>query len=171
GLGGVGVGPQLRGLAVELGVAAAARSGRVSWTSAMSAGEVREASQYVTPVGMKKTWKAASPTAKFHGAGIARSKAPNTWPVSDVPALRPNPLTRFPRLNTVPRCSGGLTSAMRAYQLGEFAEVRASATSAARKLSAITGSVTTLASTPVTTAPAPAPSATSRRIGTKNSTT
>ena len=81
------------------------------------------------------------------------------------------PLTRLPRLNTVPRCSGGFTSAMSANQFGEFADVRASASSAVSRLTAITGSVTTLARTPVTTVPEPAPSGTSSRIGTKNSTT
>ena len=44
----------------------------------MSFGEVREASQYMTPVGMKKTWNAANPTAKFSGGGSARSQAPGT---------------------------------------------------------------------------------------------
>ena len=70
----------------------------------------------------------------------------------------------------MPRCSGGLTSAIRANQLGEFAEVRASATSAATRLSPTVGSVKTLASTAVTVAPTPAPSGTSIRIGTKKST-
>ena len=70
-------------------------------------------------------------------------------------------------LYTVPRCSGGLTSASRANQLGEFAEVSASATSAARKLTVTVGSVTTL----LRTAKAPAPGVRCRCSGTKNSTT
>ena len=121
-----------------------ARSSSRCWTSSMSFGEVREASQYMMPVGMKKTWNAASPTAKFSGGGSGRPSALEVAPDQELPAARPMPLTRLPRLKTVPRCSGGFTSVMRANQFGEFAEVRASATSAARKLAAITGSVTTL---------------------------
>ena len=70
----------------------------------------------------------------------------------------------------MPRCSGGFTSAISANQFGEFADVSASATTAVSRLSPTVGSVSTLDSTAVTTAPAPAPSGTSMRIGTKNRT-
>ena len=74
-------------------------------------------------------------------------------------------------LYTVPRCSGGLTSASRANQFGELAEVSASATNAETNASATVGSVTMLRSTATTVCPVFAFAATSTFNGTKNSTT
>ena len=45
-------------------------------------------------------------------------------------------------LYTVPRCSGGFTSAMSENQLGELADVNARATTAARNARAMVGFVT-----------------------------
>ena len=70
----------------------------------------------------------------------------------------------------MPRCSGGLTSAISANQFGELAEVSASASERGEQAQPTDGSVTTLASTAPTTAPPPAPSGTSMRSGTKNNT-
>src|SRR6266542_4073417 len=119
------------------------------------------------PVGMKKSWNTASPTAKLVGGWYRLASTRNTTPAMPLPSARPTPLTRLPALYTVPRCSGGLTSTMSANQFGELAEVSASASSATTKLTATVGSVSTLLSTARTTL---APSGMSMCSGAKNST-
>src|SRR5437588_10908933 len=98
----------------------------------MSRGDVLDASQYMTPVGTKNTWNAASPIAMFSGGGNRAASAVKVEATRLLPRARPPPLARLPSEYTVPRCSGGLTSAMRANQFGEFADVSARATSASR---------------------------------------
>ena len=132
---------------------AEARSASVSRTAAMSSGEDLDASQYMMPVGMKKSWNDGEADGEVQrrrqGALQPAEDATLTTPV---PAARPTPLTRLPRLNTVPRCSGGFTSVMSANQLGELAEVSASASRAVDEARPPSSArVTTLRSTPPTT--------------------
>src|ERR1043165_5420523 len=109
----------------------------------MSAGAVRDASQYMTPVGMKKNWNAASPIARFVGGGNRAASPLNTAATTLLPAPRPTPLPRLPSEDTGPRCWGGLTSTISANQFGELAEVSPSATNAASRLTHSVGSAKT----------------------------